>query len=91
MLILSRRLGERVKIGETVTVIALGLHSSQIRLGIDTPRNVPVHREPVNRRIQSKIAASAANESRPTSPILETRIVRHRAARQMQNDPSSAD
>lgn len=51
MLLLTRRVGERVKIGEEVTVTVLGVRGGQIRIGIDAPRNVKVNREEVFQRI----------------------------------------
>jgi len=52
MLILSRRVGESVKIGDDVTIIVVGIKGAQIRLAIDAPRNVTVHREEVHKRIE---------------------------------------
>lgn len=59
MLILSRRIGERLTIGENVTVTVLGVKGNQIRLGIDAPRDVPVHREEV---LEKVLQASASME-----------------------------
>ena len=52
MLILTRRVGEKLVIGENVTVTVLGVKGNQIRIGIDAPREVQVHREEIFRRIQ---------------------------------------
>jgi len=52
MLILSRRVGERLTIGENVTLTVLGVKGNQIRLGIDAPRGVAVHREEVLEKLQ---------------------------------------
>ena len=51
MLILTRRVGEKLIIGEDVTVTMLGVKGNQIRIGIDAPRDVPVNREEVYQRI----------------------------------------
>ena len=51
MLILTRRIGEKLVIGENVTIAVLSTKGSQIRLGIDAPRDVPVHREEIFQRI----------------------------------------
>ena len=51
MLILTRRVGERLIIGENVTVTVLGVKGNQIRIGIDAPRDVQVNREEVYQRI----------------------------------------
>ena len=52
MLILSRRAGESLKIGADITVTVLGVKGSQIRIGVNAPRHVPVHREELYERIQ---------------------------------------
>jgi carbon storage regulator len=54
MLILTRRIQEAVKIGEDVTVIVLGVHGNQVRIGIEAPRNIAVHRQEVYERIQQE-------------------------------------
>ena len=50
MLILTRRLGESVKVGDEVTVTVLGVKGTQVRLGFAAPRDVAVHREEVYER-----------------------------------------
>lgn len=54
MLILTRRIGETLVIGDEIQVTVLGVKGTQIRLGIDAPREVPVHREEVYQRIRSE-------------------------------------
>ena len=51
MLILTRRVGEKLIIGENVTVTVLGVRGNQIRIGIDAPRDVTVNREEIYQRI----------------------------------------
>ena len=51
MLILTRRIGEKLVIGENVTVTILAAKGSQIRIGIEAPRDIPVHREEIFQRI----------------------------------------
>ena len=51
MLILSRRVGEKLIIGENVTVTILGVKGNQIRIGIDAPRDIAVNREEIYQRI----------------------------------------
>lgn len=52
MLILTRRPGETIRIGSDVVVTVLGVNGQQVRLGIEAPRDVTVHREEVYARIQ---------------------------------------
>ena len=52
MLILTRRVGETVMIGDDVTVTVLGVKGNQVRMGINAPRTVAVHREEIFERIK---------------------------------------
>jgi carbon storage regulator len=52
MLILTRRVGETVMIGNDVTVTVLGVKGSQVRVGVNAPRDVAVHREEIFERIK---------------------------------------
>lgn len=52
MLILTRRVGETVMIGNDVTVTVLGVKGNQVRIGINAPKNVAVHREEIYERIK---------------------------------------
>lgn len=54
MLILTRRIGESVIIADNVTVAVLGVKGNQVRLGIDAPKDVPVHREEIYKRIKEE-------------------------------------
>ena len=56
MLILTRRVGESVKIESNITVTVLGLKGNQVRLGIDAPKDVSVFREEIFERIQKEQA-----------------------------------
>ncbi|HET7174643.1 MAG TPA: carbon storage regulator CsrA [Gammaproteobacteria bacterium] len=52
MLILTRRVGETLMIGDEVTVTVLGVKGNQVRLGVNAPRTVAVHREEIYERIK---------------------------------------
>ena len=78
MLILSRRISEKLIIGENVTVTILAVKGNQVRIGIDAPRDVRVDREEVHQRIMqeeealknNKLAKVAAPADRsPATPV----------------------
>ena len=62
MLILTRRIGEKLVIGEDVIITVLAAKGSQIRIGIEAPREIQVHREEIFQRIQDE--RKAANEQK---------------------------
>ncbi|MCK5860149.1 carbon storage regulator CsrA [Abyssibacter sp.] len=59
MLILTRRIGETVMVGDEVTVTVLGVKGNQVRLGVNAPRSVAVHRQEIYERIQKEDAANS--------------------------------
>ncbi|KZY33423.1 MULTISPECIES: carbon storage regulator CsrA [unclassified Oleiphilus] len=54
MLILTRRVGETLMVGDDVTVTVLGVKGNQVRIGVNAPRDVSVHREEIYQRIQKE-------------------------------------
>jgi carbon storage regulator len=58
MLILTRRVGETLMIGDDVSVTVLGVKGNQVRIGVDAPKEVAVHREEIFERIKAEQAGS---------------------------------
>ena len=71
MLILTRRVGETLMIGDSVTVTVLGVKGNQVRVGITAPKDVAVHREEIYQRIHNEEDAGATHAKSADLPQSE--------------------
>jgi carbon storage regulator len=74
MLILTRRVGENLRIGEEVSVVVLDVNGNQVRLGISAPKSVTVHREEVFERIAQEERAAAMPKEARTAVTKSVRV-----------------
>ena len=57
MLVLNRRIGERIVIGDNIEVVVLEVHSNRVKLGFSSQTEIPIHREELHRRITQAVQA----------------------------------
>ncbi len=71
MLILTRRIGETLMIGSDVTCTVLGVKGNQVRVGINAPKSVAVHREEIYERIKAEQGGNRPGEASPEAQVAE--------------------
>ena len=71
MLILTRRVGESLMIGDEINVTVLGIRGNQVRIGVNAPKEVAVHREEIYERIKQEQTGAAPEKTAAPSPESE--------------------
>lgn len=69
MLVITRKLGENIRIGDSIKITVLEVRSGQVKLGIEAPPDVKVHREEVFARIQEENRRAMASSRPPPTPV----------------------
>ncbi|WP_392560645.1 carbon storage regulator CsrA [Orbus mooreae] len=68
MLILTRRVGETLIIGDNVAITVLGVKGNQVRIGINAPKDIPIHREEIYNRIHQQSDEQNSSEDTSENP-----------------------
>src|SRR5579871_3804090 len=86
MLILTRRVGETIVIGDNIIVTVLGIKGNQVRIGINAPKDVSVHREEIYQRIQQEKNTSPKQEETPAPVAAPTTTRKKRESKTDKNE-----
>lgn len=68
MLILTRRVGETINVGDDIKIVVLGVKGNQVRIGVDAPKNVSIHREEIYERIKREEQATKGGAAKRLVP-----------------------
>ena len=74
MLILTRRAGETIMVGDEVTITVLGIKGNQVRLGVNAPREIAVHREKIYERILAEREQALGQDGEQTEVTVKNQI-----------------
>jgi carbon storage regulator len=85
MLILTRRIGESLRIGEDVSVTVLGINGIQVRLGVAAPKSISVHREEIFQRIVEEGSPAVAAPPEAVAPVPKGVRITSKNPRRRQN------
>ncbi len=81
MLVLTRKLGEKIVIGDEIKVTILGIKGKQIQLGVEAPSHVPIHRQEVFERIQEQNVRAVVSQGAVLGDIAKVLRSRYRSHR----------
>ncbi len=94
MLVLSRKINQSIMIGDNIRVVIVGVDRDQVKVGIEAPRDIPVHRSEVFEEIQraNRVAAGsgpAQAAGTPRAAVLGKAVLTPRPGRPPRRDPAS--
>ncbi|HUI29788.1 MAG TPA: carbon storage regulator CsrA [Candidatus Acidoferrales bacterium] len=80
MLVLTRKLGEAIKIGDKVKVVVVSIDGTSVKLGIEAPEEIPVHREEIYKKIAAENVAASSEIDKEKLKILKNILSKNRGS-----------